>query len=203
MRKCQSLPYLLLADLAKRFGLMLAAQSIGLALAFAAPAGAQEISPRQETPAIRPHMQEQPQIQGDESTLVLPKLVGPHLPSPPSPIESPKVPSVYQGCWQGDPGEFDWVNTDTGVAAIGVPGKITFCYSESEISVPEAEVRISPGAHALDWLLHLGLGFRTFSARGITTEIYAITPTRMRGRSSWPGLLAAKQGTGALICRHV
>jgi hypothetical protein len=61
MRKCHSLPYLLLADLAKRFGLMLAAQSIGLALAFAAPAGAQEISPRQETPAIRPHMQEQPQ----------------------------------------------------------------------------------------------------------------------------------------------
>lgn len=43
---------------------------------------------------------------------------------------------------------------------------------------------MSVGGRALDWLIHLGLGFRTFGAHGINTDIYAITPTKMRGRTN-------------------
>jgi hypothetical protein len=138
------------------------------------------VSPHQQAQAVQPP---EPQIQGDESTLVLPKLEGPQLPPAPPVIESPNIPSVFQGCWEGDPHGFDWVATDPGLMAVGGPGKITFCYSEHEISVPNAEVRISVAAHALDVLAHLGLGFSTFAAHGINTDLYAITPTRMRGRT--------------------
>lgn len=142
------------------------------------------VSPRQyESQVPQPQGRAQSKIQGDQSPLVLPRLTGPVLPPPPPAVKAPQIPPAFQGCWEGDPGEFDWVKTDTGVVAIGAPGKITFCYSDREITVPLAEVRISVGARALDWAMHLALGYRTFVAHGIKTDIYAITPTQMRGRT--------------------
>jgi hypothetical protein len=162
-----------------------------IALMFPSAGGAIDalpVSPHQQAQVAQPAAE--PQNQGDEGTLVLPKLEGPRLPPAPPAIESPNIPYSFRGCWEGDPDGFDWVATDPGLIAfgghgmaVGGPGKITFCYSEHQISVPNAEVRISVAVHALDVLSHLGLGFSTFAAHGISTDLYAITPTRMRART--------------------
>jgi hypothetical protein len=93
----------------------------------------------------------------------------------------PELPSVFLGCWQGDPGAFD--SSGGGFGFLGAPGKIVFCYSARSITVPEAEVRITPVGHVADWIEHLCLGYRSFKAHGISTDIYSITPTRIHGRT--------------------
>jgi hypothetical protein len=144
--------------------------------------GPAPVSPRQESPSLRPPVAV-PGVQGDKSVLELPTLTGPQLPPPPPAIEQPEIPAVFLGCWEGDPGGYDWVRTGFGIVAVGSPGKITFCYSPHQITVPQADIRISVGGRALDWLAHLGLGFSTYTAHGISTSIFAITQTRMRGRT--------------------
>jgi hypothetical protein len=119
-----------------------------------------------------------------QGTLVLPPLVGPELPPAPPVIRLPQLPSSFLGCWEGDPGRFDVVQTDAGLVDIGAPGKIIFCYDEHTLRIPEAQVRIHLAARAVDWLMHLGLGYSTFAAHGISTDIYGITPTAIHGRTT-------------------
>ncbi len=119
-----------------------------------------------------------------ENTLVLPQLSGPQLSPPPPVLESPQIPSPFIGCWDGDPRRFDYVATDAGLVDIGSPGEITFCYTENTFLVPEAEVRINPSARVLDWLVHFGLGYSTFKAHGIDTDIYRVTARQIYGRSN-------------------
>ena len=118
------------------------------------------------------------------STFVLPSLTGPQLPPPPPTLTTPEIPSPFLGCWQGDPGKFDTVQTDVGLVDIGSPGRIVFCYDEHTVELPEAQVRIHPGARAIDWLMHFGLGFSTYNAHGLHTDIYAISPVNIHGRTT-------------------
>ena len=119
----------------------------------------------------------------------LPTLNGPLLPAPPPAIELPEVPSPFLGCWEGDPGAFDTLATDSGLVDIGTPGRgtpgrIVFCYRRHSIEVPEAEVKIGFKGHVVDWLLHRGLGFSTFKARGVTTEVFGVTPLEIHARTN-------------------
>ena len=61
--------------------------------------------------------------------------------------------------------------------------KIVFCYYQNRIEVPEADVTISAKARVLDWLMHLGLGFSTFKAHGISTNIFSVTPVSIHART--------------------
>jgi hypothetical protein len=114
----------------------------------------------------------------------LPTLNGPQLPAPPPAIELPEVPSPFLGCWEGNPGAFDTLATDSGVVDIGTPGRIVFCYRRHSIEVPEAEVKIGFKGHVIDWLLHLGLGFSTFKAHGVATEVFGATPLEIHARTT-------------------
>lgn len=142
----------------------------------------QDVEPRIDAPASS--TDNQASTDSKQNVLELPKVQGPRLVPPPPTIESPNLPSVFQGCWEGEPGGFDWVETDSGLVAVGAPGRITFCYSEHNVDVPNAEVRVSAGGRAIDWALHLGLGFRTFRAKGIDTDIFGITSSKIRGRTN-------------------
>jgi len=167
-----------------RFGISIAAVIFTVAITSVGRSEeAVPVVPRQQAPAMNPAQPAQPQIQGNQNALELPPMEGPHLSPAPAPLEAPSIPSAFLGCWEGDPGGFDWVATDPGLLAVGSPGSVTFCYSEHEVTVPAAQVRISAGGHALDVLGHLGLGFSTFAAHGISTDVYAVTPTRMRART--------------------
>ncbi|HKV53691.1 MAG TPA: hypothetical protein VJN94_03525 [Candidatus Binataceae bacterium] len=134
----------------------------------------------------RPRKSSAQQQGSDESSssnsLELPQLSGPQLPPAPPPLAAPEVPSALLGCWEGNPGKFDSIQTDTGLVDIGAPGKIIFCYTHSGIEVPEADVAISAKGRALDLVYHLGLGFSTFKAHGIRTDILAVTQTTIRAR---------------------
>jgi hypothetical protein len=46
-----------------------------------------------------------------------------------------------------------------------------------------AQVTRAKARQALDWLAHLGLGFSSYTVHGISISIFAITQTRMRGRT--------------------
>ncbi len=142
-------------------------------LASAQVRGTEEIAPS-EAPSVDP----------DQNSLDLPILSGPQLPPPPPTLTLPEVPSPFLGCWEGDPGAFDTVATDAGVVDIGAPGRIVFCYRHHSIDVPEAEVTIGVKGHVLDWLLHLGLGFSTYKAQGVSTSVFAVTPTEIRARTT-------------------
>jgi hypothetical protein len=66
---------------------------------------------------------------------------------------------------------------------IGEPGRIVFCYRRHSIEVPEAEVNIGFKGHVMDWMLHLGLGFSTFKAHGVKTQVFGLTPTEIHART--------------------
>jgi len=120
----------------------------------------------------------------DDNTLVLPQLIGPELPPSPTPLVLPTLPSAFFGCWQGDPGAFDSLASDAGIVDLGVPGKITFCYHDHTIEVPEANIKVTAGGRALDLLMHLGLGFSTFLAHGVSTDVFAVTSTQIHARTT-------------------
>ncbi len=119
-----------------------------------------------------------------DNALVLPPLSGPEFPAAPPRIETPVIPSAFIGCWQGEPGGFDSVATTAGVVDIGTPGKTTFCFDGHSVEVPEAQVRVSAKAHALDILVHLGLGYSTYDAHGVQTDIFSIDPGRIYARTT-------------------
>src|SRR5580700_12217713 len=125
---------------------------------------AQEVAPIEAAPSTAP----------DQSSLELPILTGPQLPPAPAALPLPEVPSPFLGCWEGNPGSFDTVATDVGMVDIGAPGRIVFCYYHHSIDVPEAKIAIGFKGHALDLLIHLGLGFSTYKAHGVSTSVFAI-----------------------------
>jgi hypothetical protein len=135
---------------------------------------AQEVAPIEAAPSTAP----------DQSSLELPILTGPQLPPAPAALPLPEVPSPFLGCWEGNPGSFDTVATDVGMVDIGAPGRIVFCYYHHSIDVPEAKIAIGFKGHALDLLIHLGLGFSTYKAHGVSTSVFAITPTQIRARTT-------------------
>lgn len=63
-------------------------------------------------------------------------------------------------------------------------GMLLFCYSERTPQVPEAQVIVSPTARAVDVLLHLGLGYSSYTAHGISTDVYAVTANQFYGRTN-------------------
>jgi hypothetical protein len=120
----------------------------------------------------------------DQNSLELPILTGPQLPLPPPTLTLPEVPSPFLGCWEGNPGAFDTVANDAGVVDIGAPGRIVFCYRHHSIEMPEAQIKIGVKGHVLDVLLHLGLSFSTYKAQGVSTSVFAVTPTQIRARTT-------------------
>jgi hypothetical protein len=166
-------------------------------------AAAQEgrVESQQEMPTPRPPLAGQ---QGVPATSALtipggqakPELEVPQVwhptatqPLPPAPpaIPAPVIPASFVGCWEGNAGawdEFTWLPTRHPLSYnIGAPGKIRFCYKNSTIEVPRADVYISPAKHALDVALNLGLNYNTASAHSISTDIYTITPTMIHSRT--------------------
>ncbi len=135
---------------------------------------AQEVAPIEAAPSTAP----------DQSSLELPVLNGPQLPPPPATLPLPEVPSPFLGCWEGNPGSFDTLATDVGIVGIGAPGRIVFCYHHHSIDVPEAKVTIGVKGHVLDLLIHFGLAFSTYNAHGVSTSVFAITPTQIRARTT-------------------
>jgi len=123
-----------------RFGISIAAVIFTVAITSVGRSEeAVPVVPRQQAPAMNPAQPAKPQIQGNQNALELPPMEGPHLSPAPAPLEAPSIPSAFLGCWEGDPGGFDWVATDPGLLAVGSPGSVTFCYSEHEVTVPAAQ----------------------------------------------------------------
>ncbi|GEM_PF-5998903 len=119
-----------------------------------------------------------------EDTLVLPPMPRPELAPAPPAIESPEIPAGFLGCWQGEPADFDSVSNSAGIVNIGSPGKITFCFDGHSIEVPQAEIKVTPKAHVLDLLVHFGLAYSTYEARGIRTDVYSVTPVMIHARTT-------------------
>jgi hypothetical protein len=117
------------------------------------------------------------------NSLELPPLTGPQLPPAPPALESPIIPLGLLGCWEGNPGKFDSLGSDAGIVDIGTPGKIVLCYYQNRIEVPEADVIINAKGRVLDLLLHLGLGFSTYKAHGVNTDIFSMTQTSIHART--------------------
>lgn len=133
-----------------------------------------------------PQSQIQPNVP-TTNTLELPPLFGPHLP-PPSPAIPPlevKLPSAFLGCWQGNPGMFDTIHTDNSMMVdVGSPGKSVFCYAvDNKIEIPYAEVTINAKGRALDVIGHLGLGYSSFVAHSLNSDVYNIAPTEVRAET--------------------
>jgi hypothetical protein len=123
------------------------------------------------------------------NTLTLPEVWRPTkevpLPAPPPVVSNPKIPSVFIGCWEANPGAFDEVTyTAPLYFQIGAPGKVVFCYQEHIVEVPEASIYISPLKRAEDIAINLGLGFETYKAHGISTDVYQVSLTHIRARTT-------------------
>ncbi len=124
----------------------------------------------------------------DQSVLVLPQAWSSTRPQPlppvPPPLVKPKMPASFIGCWVGDPGHFDRVYELSNISfQVGEPGPIEFCYYAEQITIPQAEVRISLANRALDFLSNLALSFDTFSAYSTNTDIYSLTTGEIRART--------------------
>jgi len=115
--------------------------------------------------------------------LEIPQLTGPTMPPTPPALASVKIPSGLIGCWEGDPGDFDQVQTDSVIKSIGTLGKIVFCYRAESIDVQQVEIRVSPMARAYDIALSMGLSYTTFKAEGVGTDVFLVTPDTLRTRT--------------------
>lgn len=144
----------------------------------------------EEKPMLElPGRQYQAPTPSPEQTLILPPNWQPSpsnpLPPVPQPLAEIDLPEAFLGCWHGRPNGFDHVYPLSSIGKqIGEPGEITFCYQRHGVEVPQAEVYISPGNRAVDLAMNLGLAHMSFVARGVKTEIYSITPTGARGRTT-------------------
>jgi hypothetical protein len=168
---------------------------IGFAAVLPSPAAAQAppVSSTQHNPANAapesPSSSQQLEIPSastrseSEKLLEVPQLATPEMPPMPPAIKSPAIPPGFFGCWRGDPGRFDSWHGDPGVYAIGVPGEIYFCYQNHAIELQSAEIMVSRQARIFDIARHLGLGYTTFRARGIKTDVYLVTTDTLRSRS--------------------
>ena len=129
--------------------------------------------------APQPGFQTQPSINPApphaDDTLELSPLASPELAPPPPVIADPEIPAAFIGCWEGHPQGFDSIKTSEGIVDIGTPGRIVFCFDGHAIQVPSVEIDISPKAHILDLVMHLGLGHDTYSAHGVRTDVFSVT----------------------------
>jgi hypothetical protein len=124
-----------------------------------------------------------------EQTLILPPAWKPTQEAPMPPVPKPlaeiELPNAYIGCWQGTPEGYDRVfDVAPHGTPIGQPGAITFCYHPTYIEVPIAEVLVPMAKRVLEVTLTLGLGYATYVARGIHTDVYSVAETHLRGRST-------------------
>jgi hypothetical protein len=107
------------------------------------------------------------------------------LPAPPPALPNFEIPSPFIGCWEADPGVFDEITfTAPGFPQIGAPGKIQFCYQDHSIEVPEALIHVSALKRIEEFTKNFGLGFTPFRARGISTDVYQVSSTHLRGRTT-------------------
>jgi hypothetical protein len=124
-----------------------------------------------------------------EQTLILPPAWKPtqEEPMPPVPkaLAQIQLPNAYIGCWQGTPEGYDRVfDVAPQGYPIGQPGAITFCYHPTYIEVPIAEVVVPAAKRALEVTMTLGLGYASYVAHGIHTDVYSVGETQIRGRST-------------------
>jgi len=166
---------------------------LAIALARTAIAEQPAIKSQQEIPRATPvapgNQLEIPPAPSEQS-LTLPQQWTPTqadpLPPVPQPLAEVDVPDALIGCWRGKAAGFDRVYPMALPEAIriGEPSEITFCYHPHSIDVPNAEVYVPPAKRAVEVALTLGLGYTSFKAHGIKTDIYSISPTQMRGRTT-------------------
>jgi hypothetical protein len=169
-----------------------AAAAAALAIAAAiliAPTDVGAAEPRPSLPVPAAQTTPPPESQGPSPALVLPPAWSPSqaepMPPAPAPLHDVEVPDAFVGCWVGTPGGFDRifpVASRTGTP-LAQPGEIVFCYRKHAIEVPRAEVYVPPAIRALDLAIHLGLGYSSYRAHGLKTDVYVVTPTAMRGRT--------------------
>ncbi len=105
------------------------------------------------------------------------------LGSQPPAIADVTIPDPFIGCWKGTPPDWDETHVFRGFV-IGSPGEIEFCYSKKRIEVPEALVSVTGARRALEIALNLGLAYSTFSAHGLRTDVFGVSPTRIHGETT-------------------
>ena len=113
-----------------------------------------------------------------------PTIVQPLPPALPA-LPAPVIPAIYLGCWKGRPNGYDsfiWLTKNWGMYQVGTPGEMVVCFRNNTAEVTHAEVYVPPEKRILDVTLQLGLGYSTFEAHSIHTDIYSVTPARMHLR---------------------
>ena len=123
----------------------------------------------------------------DQAVLDLPSIwkptVAEPLPSPPPALAQVTIPDAFIGCWQGIPSDWEHLRVFNGYVT-GSPGEIEHCYSRHQIDVPRAEVVITASRRAIDLMSNHGLAYETFTARGIQTDVYGVSPTKLHCRTT-------------------
>jgi|ERR1700722_956396 len=123
------------------------------------------------------------------NTMTLPEVWTPTkeipLPAPPPALSGFEIPSPFIGCWEGNPHAFDEITfIAPNFYQIGVPGKIQFCYQDHSVDIPKALIHVSVLKGMQEFVENFGLGISTFRARGISTDVYQISPTHLRARTT-------------------
>jgi len=106
------------------------------------------------------------------------------LPAPPPALAEITIPEAFIGCWKAKPSDWDYTYAFNRGHLVGSPGEIETCYSRNQIDFPRAEVEVTAGRRILDLLFDAGLAYHTFTARAIRTDLYGVSPTRLRGRTT-------------------
>jgi hypothetical protein len=105
------------------------------------------------------------------------------LGSPPPALADVTIPDPFIGCWKGTPPDWDETHVFRGFV-IGSPGEIEFCYGKKQIDVPEARVAVTGMRRALEVALNLGLAYSTFTARGIHTDVFGVSESKIHGETT-------------------
>jgi hypothetical protein len=105
------------------------------------------------------------------------------MPPVPAPLAELTVPDPFTGCWQGRPDGYDTFYNLQPAFHAGQPGLVTFCSHKHEIDA-DAYVVVPAKLRALEVALTLGLGYTSFHCHGLQTDVYSVSPTTMRGRTT-------------------
>jgi hypothetical protein len=126
-----------------------------------------------------------PAALADPPRLELPKLTSLELPPLALPREQLQIPTVFFGCWVGNPAKFDTVlpalNTDSPYRL----RRITKCYFPGRIETREFTLELTPRHRMLDTVLNfLSLGSHGATVEGEKTDIYALAPKQIYSRGT-------------------
>jgi hypothetical protein len=123
----------------------------------------------------------------DQAVLDLPSIWTPTaaepLPSPPPALAEVTIPDAFIGCWKGKPSDYDYTHVFYGYVT-GSPGETEYCYSRNHVDIPRAEIAITAGRRLINLLSNLGLAYDTFTAHGIRTDVYGVSPTKLHCRTT-------------------